>query len=94
MVLTKADMTKALAQAMKLKDKQEAIQFTEEFFNEIAGALEKGESVKLSGFGTFRLLNKKPRIGRNPHTGKPASIAARRVVTFNPSENLKKKISE
>lgn len=94
MVLTKADITKALAQAMKLKDKQEAIQFTEEFFSEIASALENGKSVKLSGFGTFRLLTKKPRIGRNLHTGKPAAIAARRVVTFSPSENLKKKISK
>lgn len=55
-------------------------------------ALERGESVKVSGFGTFLLNDKPPRIGRNPKTGVEAPITPRRVVTFRASRMLKDKI--
>ena len=53
---------------------------------------EKGEEVKLTSFGTFKIRNKKERIGRNPKTGIEAKISSRKVVTFKPSRHVKEKI--
>jgi integration host factor subunit alpha len=61
----------------------------ETFFDEIRKALERGESVKLSGFGNFQLRDKPQRPGRNPKTGEEIPITARRVVTFHASQKLK-----
>jgi nucleoid DNA-binding protein len=54
----------------------------------IAAALQRGESVQLKGFGTFAVVETKPRTGRNPRTGKPIEIPARRRVRFKPSGSL------
>jgi integration host factor subunit alpha len=62
------------------------------FFEELRGALERGEEVKLSGFGMFSLRDKPPRPGRNPKTGEEIPITARRVVTFHASNKLKAKV--
>lgn len=51
--------------------------------------LAQGEDVKISGFGNFQLRAKSPRPGRNPRTGEPIAIEARRVVTFHASQKLK-----
>ena len=59
------------------------------FFEEICAELEKGEGVKLSGFGVFCLRNKNSRPGRNPKTGEMIPVSARRVVMFHPSHILK-----
>ena len=58
-------------------------------FQEISDALINGEDVKLSGFGTFKILTKPARIGRNPKTGVPAVISARRVTAFRPSAEFR-----
>ena len=55
----------------------------------IVESLERGETVKLSGFGNFQLRNKPQRPGRNPKTGEEIPISARRVVTFHASQKLK-----
>ena len=60
----------------------------ESFFKEIINSLERGEEVKLSGFGNFELREKKERPGRNPKTGEEIPISARRVVTFHASQKL------
>ena len=70
-------------------NKREAKDMVEAFFEEIRGALERGESVKLSGFGNFQLRDKPQRPGRNPKTGEEIPISARRVVTFHASQKLK-----
>ncbi|MBQ8036695.1 MAG: HU family DNA-binding protein [Proteobacteria bacterium] len=57
-------------------------------FDEIASALERGENVKLTRFGTFELQEKKARIGRNPKTLEEAIIAARKSVKFKMSESV------
>jgi integration host factor subunit alpha len=59
------------------------------FFDEIRLTLERGDAVKLYGFGVFQLRDKVPRLGRNPKTGEEALIKARRVVTFHASAKLK-----
>jgi integration host factor subunit alpha len=61
-------------------------------FEEISVVLEKGENVKLSGFGTFNLRDKNPRVGRNPKTLEEVMISPRRVMTFTASASLKNAI--
>jgi integration host factor subunit alpha len=63
------------------------------FFEEICGTLVRGESVKISSFGSFLIRHKKERMGRNPKTGEDATISERRVVTFRASQNLKSRVN-
>ncbi|WP_018989570.1 integration host factor subunit alpha [Aromatoleum toluclasticum] len=88
MTLTKADLIQDIAAAIGL-NKREAAEMVEAFFEEIAGALVGRQEVKLSGFGSFELREKRARPGRNPKTGETALISARRVVVFHPSNKLK-----
>jgi integration host factor subunit alpha len=73
-------------------NKREAKDMVDTFFGEIRDALERGESVKLSGFGNFQLRDKPQRPGRNPKTGEEIPISARRVVTFHASQKLKAQV--
>ena len=93
MTLTKAELSEVLFEKVGL-NKQEAKEFVEEFFEEIRLALERGEPVKLSGFGNFNLRDKPSRPGRNPTTGQEVAIDARRVVTFHASHKLKELVEE
>ena len=86
--LTKAELTELLYEQVGL-NKREAKEMVETFFEEICSALERGEMVKLSGFGNFQLRDKPQRPGRNPRTGDEIPITARRVVTFHASQKLK-----
>ena len=90
--ITKLDLVNHLNQKMGL-NKVESKELVEAFFNEIKKSLTDSEEVKISGFGNFKILNKKERPGRNPKTGEPAIISARRVVTFKAGQKLRKKIS-
>ena len=89
--LTKAELAEMLFERVGL-NKREAKDMVETFFDEIRGALERGHSVKLSGFGNFQLRDKPQRPGRNPKTGEVIPISARRVVTFHASQKLKSQI--
>lgn len=88
MTLTKAELANLLFEKVGL-NKREAKEMVEAFFDEVRNALEKGDSVKLSGFGNFQLRDKPQRPGRNPKTGEEMPITARRVVTFHASHKLK-----
>ena len=91
--LTKAELAEMLFEKVGL-NKREAKDMVETFFDEIRAALERGESVKLSGFGNFQLRDKPQRPGRNPKTGEEIPITARRVVTFHASQKLKSMVEE
>ena len=93
LTLTKAELAELLFEQVGL-NKREAKDMVETFFDEIRGALERGESVKLSGFGNFQLRDKPQRPGRNPKTGEEIPISARRVVTFHASQKLKALIEQ
>jgi integration host factor subunit alpha len=86
--LTKAELAELLFEHVGL-NKREAKDLVDAFFTEISDALERGEAVKLSGFGNFQLRDKVSRPGRNPKTGAQVNIPARRVVTFHASQKLK-----
>lgn len=88
MTITKAELANLLVERMGLNFR-EAKDMVEAFYKEIADSLERGEEVKLSGFGVFSMRDKPERPGRNPKTGEEIPISARRVVTFHPSNNLR-----
>ncbi|MCX7088022.1 MAG: integration host factor subunit alpha [Methylococcales bacterium] len=91
MALTKADFSERLFDELGL-NKREAKDMVEFFFEEMKGSLEKGEQVKISGFGKFELRDKNSRPGRNPKTGEEIPITARRVVTFRSGQKLKARV--
>ncbi len=91
MTLTKAEMAERLFLDVGL-NKREAKEFVDAFFEVLREALERGEQVKLSGFGNFDLRHKNQRPGRNPKTGEEIPISARRVVTFRPGQKLKVRV--
>ncbi|WP_349431432.1 integration host factor subunit alpha [Methylomarinum sp. Ch1-1] len=91
MALTKADFAERLFDELGL-NKREAKDMVELFFEEIKGSLERGEQVKISGFGKFELRDKSSRPGRNPKTGEEIPITARRVVTFRSGQKLKARV--
>lgn len=62
-------------------------------FSEIEESLIRGEEVKFAGLGSFKILEKPERMGRNPKTGEPAVISARRVATFRPATEFREKVS-
>ena len=90
--ITKSDLVNHLHEKLGL-NKIESKEIVEAFFEEIKRSLTDNQEVKISGFGNFKILNKKERPGRNPRTGEPAVISARKVVTFKAGQKLRKKMS-
>ncbi len=91
--MTKADIVNQVFENVGLP-KNEAQEIVEVTFNIIKQTLVTGESVKLSGFGTFTTKKKTARVGRNPKTKEEAMITPRRVLTFRASEFLKEAIEK
>ncbi|AUI65747.1 MULTISPECIES: integration host factor subunit alpha [Glaesserella] len=91
MALTKIEIAENLVEKLGL-DKRVAKQFVEDFFEEVRLSLERGEEVKLSGFGNFTVRDKKARPGRNPKTGEDVAVSARRVVVFKPGQKLRERV--
>ncbi|MDO4697687.1 MAG: integration host factor subunit alpha [Pasteurellaceae bacterium] len=91
MALTKIEIAENLVERLGL-DKRVAKQLVEQFFEEIRTTLEKGEEVKLSGFGNFTVREKRPRPGRNPKTGEDVVVSARRVVTFKAGQKMRERV--
>lgn len=91
MTLTKAELVEKLVESHELS-KRDAKDLVENFFEEIIQALVENRLVKLSGFGNFATRDKRSRPGRNPKTGEPREIKARRVVTFRGGQKLKARV--
>ena len=70
-----------------------SLKIIDTFFETLISELIKSNSVKISSFGTFQVINKKERIGRNPKTKIEAKISSRKVVKFKPSIILKDKLN-
>ena len=70
----------------------DASKLIEDVFEELLQSLETGKDVKLSSFGTFLVKQKNPRTGRNPKTGVEANISARKVISFHPSNIVRRKV--
>ncbi|HWV51309.1 integration host factor subunit alpha [Pseudorhodoplanes sp.] len=90
--VTRADLCEAVYQKVGLS-RTESATLVEQVLKEITDCLERGETVKLSSFGSFVVRKKGQRVGRNPKTGKEVPISPRRVMVFKPSAILKQKIN-
>ena len=90
--VTRADLIDAVYKEIGLSRTESSV-IIESILDHIIAALEKGESVKLSGFGTFDVRDKKSRMGRNPKTGREVPITSRRVLGFRPSNILKQRVN-
>jgi len=93
MAMTKADIVEEVVKKIGFP-KSQAADIVETVFETMKETLERGEKLKISGFGNFTPRDKKTRMGRNPKTGEPMEISARRVVTFKASPVLKDKMNE
>jgi len=89
--LTRADLCEAVYQKVGLS-RTESSELVESVLDEICTSVVKGESVKLSSFGSFLVRSKNERIGRNPKTGEEVPILPRRVMVFKPSNVLKQAV--
>ena len=90
--MTRADLSEIVYQKVGLS-RTELAELVQSVLDEICDAAARGETVKLSGFGSFVVRSKGERVGRNPKTGVEVPILPRRVMVFKPSNVLKAKIN-
>jgi integration host factor subunit alpha len=90
--MTKADIVETIYEKVGFSRKESA-EIVDLVFDMIKETLEKGDKIKISGFGNFVVREKRPRKGRNPQTGDEIQISARRVLTFKPSQVLRKALN-
>lgn len=91
--MTKADLVDSIYERVGFS-KKESAKIVEMVFDIIKETLEKGEKIKISGFGNFVVRDKRSRIGRNPQTGEEIEISSRRVLTFKPSQVLRNALKD
>lgn len=90
---TKYELVQAVYTKLGGFSKKEAADLVDLIFELMKETLGRGEHIKISGFGNFVLRDKRERQGRNPQTGEPIMISARRVLTFKPSQLLKQALN-
>jgi integration host factor subunit alpha len=90
--LTRADLAEAINRKMGFS-RAESLDLVEAILAHMCNSLADGKNVKISGFGTFVLRDKRQRIGRNPKTGVEVPITPRRVMTFRASQKMKDRIA-
>ena len=90
--LTRAHLSERIYAQVGLS-RNESADLLESLLDQVSGALETGETVKISGFGTFAIRQKGRRVGRNPKTGIEVPILPRRVLVFRPSQVLKAQVN-
>lgn len=91
--MTKADIVQAVYTKLGGFSKKEAADLVDQVFDSMKETLGRGEKIKISGFGNFVLRDKRQRQGRNPQTGEPIVITARRVLNFKASQLLKQALN-
>ena len=91
--LTRADLAETINRKMGFS-RAESLALVEEILAKLCHSMAVGQNVKISGFGSFILRDKRERIGRNPKTGVEVPITPRRVMTFRASQKLKDRITK
>src|ERR1700751_6275852 len=87
-ILTRADLSEIVYQKIGLS-RTESAELVQSVLDEICDAAARGETVKLSGFGSFVVRSKGERVGRNPKTGVEVPILPRRAMVFKTSNVVK-----
>lgn len=90
--LTRMDLADAVHEEVGLS-RNDSAALVEAVLQHISDALVRGETVKISSFGTFSVRDKAARVGRNPKTGQEVPIHPRRVLTFRSSHLMKERIA-
>ncbi len=90
--ITRAQLGEAVYQEVGLS-RNESAELLEAVLSQVSDALARGETVKISSFGTFSVRQKGQRIGRNPKTGEEVPILPRKVLVFRPSQVLKNRVN-
>lgn len=90
--VTRAQLAETIYSQVGLS-RNDSAELLEAILERVSRALEAGESVKISGFGTFSVRQKGRRIGRNPKTGVEVPILPRRVLVFRPSQVLRARVN-
>ena len=90
--ITRSDFADRLRERFGLTS-ADSYKLVDIIFEEITESLIHGEEVKFAGFGTFKILEKNARMGRNPKTGASALISARRVASFRPSNEFRERVA-
>jgi len=91
--MTKVDIAERIQSKLGISMK-ESLALLESVLSILKNTLEDGEKIKIAGFGNFEIKQKKDRIGRNPQTGDPLTIEARRIISFKPSAMLRKAVNK
>ena len=91
--MNKTDLVEKIAASAGITKTASAVAI-DVFVDSVTSALKKGDRVTLVGFGTFSVIQRKARNGRNPQTGGVLKIAARRVAKFSPGVELKKHVNK
>ena len=91
--LTRADLADTINRKLGFS-RAESLALVESILRHMCSAMNAGENVKISGFGTFVLRDKRERVGRNPKTGIEVPITPRRVMTFRASQLLKERVAK
>ena len=89
----RADLAESICQQIGLS-RSESADIVATILEEVSLSLEKGETVKISSFGSFSVRSKSERIGRNPKTGQEVPITPRRVLSFRPSHILRDRLND
>ncbi|MXW78989.1 MAG: HU family DNA-binding protein [Gemmatimonadetes bacterium] len=90
--MTKADIVRLIAEGTGLT-KTDTAAVVDGFIESVVKALEREDHIEIRGFGTFKVVERAPRIGRNPRTGAEVKIAGRKVPTFKPSKELRARVN-
>src|SRR5689334_1741157 len=86
--MTRSDLIEKVVHALEIS-RAEAGGVVDAICNGIVGSLRTGEKVEIRGFGSFRIRERRSRLGRNPKTGAPVSVPARKIPYFTPAKELK-----
>ena len=91
--MTKADLVEEVARVTQLTRKDSEV-IVDTLFESVIKALKAGDKLEVRGFGSFRVRQRKARVGRNPKTGEKVEVPAKRVPYFKPSKELKDLINQ
>jgi len=86
--MTKAELVEEVTQLGDLTRRDGEV-IVDTIFDAVIGALRAGDKIEIRGFGSFRIRQRKPRVGRNPKTGAKVDVPAKRVPYFKPSKELR-----
>jgi len=91
--MTKADLIEEVSAVSRLSKKSSEV-VVNTFFGSIVDSLQRREKIELRGFGSFKLRQRRARVGRNPKTGERVEVPAKLVPYFKPGKDLRELVNE